>query len=85
MAILNSNTKLIYRPRVHLLEDDCEEALYINGKLIMCHDRLYPSEILDALEKAGMIQYTHKNVEHLRDEDSGEIHFPKDISSWEGL
>ena len=48
--------KLLELPYVVLDESDDEE-LRINGETICRHKRLYPSDVLEALDKCGIIKF----------------------------
>lgn len=43
-------------PNVLFVEKDDEE-LFINGESVCVHERFYPSDILDALHKCGIINF----------------------------
>lgn len=40
-----------------LLEEDIDEKLFINGKLICVHKHLYPIDVLNALDEYGIINF----------------------------
>ena len=40
-----------------LLTEGCDEELFINGKSVCVHDRLYPSDVLNALADKGIINF----------------------------
>lgn len=46
-------------PNVILIEG-CDEELFINGKSVCIHDRLYPSDVLNALAENGVINFERK-------------------------
>lgn len=43
-------------PEVLLVEDFGDE-LFINGKSVCCHENLYPSDVLRALDDYGIIKF----------------------------
>ena len=43
-------------PNVLLVEKDDEE-LFVNGESVCVHKQLYPTDILDALDKCGIINF----------------------------
>lgn len=43
-----------------VLDESCDEELKINGETVLRHKRLYPSEILDALEEYGIIKFKYQ-------------------------
>lgn len=40
-----------------LLVEDFDDELFINGKSVCCHENLYPSDILRALDDYGIINF----------------------------
>ena len=47
-------------PKVTLVELPGEEELFINGESVCCHNHLYPSDVLDALDKSGIIEFNRR-------------------------
>lgn len=43
-----------------LLVEDFDDELFINGKSVCCHENLYPSDVLKALDNYGIINFRHK-------------------------
>lgn len=43
----------VKKPHVVLIENDNDEEFLINGESACCHKRLYPFDVLDALQKKG--------------------------------
>lgn len=46
-------------PCVKLVED-YDEELFINGESVCCHKHLYPADVLDALDKRGVINFVRE-------------------------
>ena len=42
------------------LTDDYDEELLINGESVCCHKHLYPADVLDALDKYGIINFVRE-------------------------
>ena len=40
-----------------LLVEDFDDELFINGKSVCCHENLYPSDVLRALDDYGIIKF----------------------------
>lgn len=43
-----------------LLVEDFDDELFINGKSVCCHENLYPSDVLKALDDYGVINFRRK-------------------------
>lgn len=43
-----------------LLVEDFDDELFINGKSVCCHENLYPSDVLRALDDYGIIKFRRK-------------------------
>lgn len=43
-----------------LLVEDFDDELFINGKSVCCHENLYPSDVLRALDDYGIINFRCK-------------------------
>jgi hypothetical protein len=66
-------TKVLY------LTSDCDEGIYIDGKLVYQYSHLYITDLLDALKEAGVITYKKINVDERIEEfedERGRIVFP---------
>ena len=46
-------------PEVVFVED-FDDELFINGKSVCCHENLYPSDVLKALDDYGIINFRRK-------------------------
>lgn len=53
---INTYEKL---PCVKLIDDYAEE-LFINSESVCCHKHLYPADVLDALDKYGIINFVRE-------------------------
>lgn len=42
------------------LVDDYDEELFINGESVCCYKHLYPADVLDALDKRGVINFVRE-------------------------
>lgn len=47
-------------PTIRYDEETFEEKLYINDKLVCCHNKLYPLDILYALAESGVIKLENR-------------------------
>lgn len=73
------------KPKITYIACDDWEALYINGTKVAEGHMLYAGDVLWALETEGIIETEDKNIEHLRDEDSGYIDFKEKLSEYDEI
>lgn len=59
IAFTNAETKRILEKPYVMLIDGIDEELLINGESLCCHKRLYPFDVLDALQKQGIINFEY--------------------------
>ena len=50
---------MLEKPCVVLIDGNDEE-LFINGESVCCYKRLYPSDVLDALQEYGIINFEYR-------------------------
>lgn len=59
ITFTHESRKMLEKPYVMLI-DGIDEELLINGESVCCHKRLYPFDVLDALQKKGIINLEYR-------------------------
>lgn len=56
----HEDTKMLLDKPYVVLCDSADEELLINGESVCCHKRLYPFDVLNALQKYGIINFEYR-------------------------